>query len=100
MSDFEEPELPRTARLSDCDIKQLAENMRRVGPQPKDVYEHYKGGIYSIVSRAMHKDTLTEYIVYHSNLLGMDWMQSLAEFEQIVTLDDGTRVPRFRRIPS
>lgn len=98
MSDFEEPELPRTARLSDCDIKTLAETMRRVGPQPGDVYEHYKGGIYSIASRAIHKDTHTEYIVYRSNLLGMPWLQTLAEFEKIVTLDDGTRVPRFRRI--
>ena len=98
MSDFEEPERPRTARLSDVDIKTFASNMRRIGPQPGDVYEHYKGGIYSIVSRAIHKDTITEYIVYHSNLLGMPWLQTLAEFENIVTLDDGTRVPRFRRI--
>lgn len=99
MSDFEEPERPKTARLSDLEIKALKYNMQTTGPQPGDVYEHYKGGLYSIVGQCMHKDTRTFYVVYHSNLLGMNWLQPLSEFEAVVTLDDGTRVPRFRHHP-
>lgn len=99
MSDFDEPERPPTARMSDRDIRNLVYNMRIDGPRPGDVYEHYKGGLYSIVCQCMHKDSHTIYVVYHSNLLGMDWLQKQSEFQAIVTLDDGTRVPRFKRHP-
>jgi hypothetical protein len=99
MSDFQEPERPPTARLSDVDIEGLVHNMRMVGPRSGEVYEHYTGGIYTIVCQCYHKDNHTLYIVYHSNMLGMDWLQTLDQFQAIVTLDDGMRVPRFRRHP-
>jgi hypothetical protein len=88
-------------RLSDDDLKDLAQRQATGGPQPGEVYRHYKGGIYSIVARAVKEDTLEPLVIYHSNKKGTNWARTLANFTELVPVHDeiGIRhVPRFTRL--
>jgi hypothetical protein len=73
-------------------------------PRAGEVYEHYKGGIYSIVAVSIKEDTLIPLVTYHSNVHGTDWTRTLADFTDFVewpTEGGGAmavRRPRFRRV--
>lgn len=82
---------------NDAEIKALAQSQTTGGPQPGEVYRHYRGGIYSIVARALREDTLEPIVVYHSNLKGVNWERTVANFTETVEFDN-QRVPRFERI--
>jgi hypothetical protein len=83
--------------LSDDELKDLAQRQAAGGPQPGEVYRHYKGGIYSIVARSIQEDTLEPLVTYHSNLKGTNWTRTLANFTE--TVDWGGKPgPRFMRI--
>jgi hypothetical protein len=88
-------------RLTDDDLKDLAQRHAEGGPQPGEVYRHYKGGIYSIVARCIKEDTLEPLVIYHSNKKGTNWARTLANFTELVPVHDevGIRhVPRFTRL--
>jgi hypothetical protein len=65
-------------------------------PQPGQVFRHYKGGLYSIVTAAIKEDTHEVLIVYRSNAKGTPWARTLANFTEIVERD-GVSVQRFTR---
>jgi hypothetical protein len=83
---------------SDDDLKDLAQKQATGGPQPGEVYRHYKGGIYSIVARAIKEDTLEPLVIYHSNLKQTNWARTLENFTEAVEVD-GKPCPRFARLP-
>jgi hypothetical protein len=67
-------------------------------PHAGQVWEHYKGGIYSIVCRSIKEDTLESLVTYHSNLKGTNWTRTVENFEESVEMPDGRRRPRFLRV--
>lgn len=67
-------------------------------PRRGQVYEHYKGGLYCVVSVSIKEDTLEVMVTYSSNLMGGDTTRTLANFtEEIMDVLDGRMIPRFRR---
>jgi hypothetical protein len=74
-------------RLGDDDLKDLAQRQATGGPQPGEVYRHYRGGIYSIVARCIKEDTLEPLVVYHSNKEGTNWARTLADFTEVCDVE-------------
>ena len=63
-----------------------------------DVYEHYKGFRYKILSVARHSETLEELVVYQAQHgKGDVWVRPLDMFLEIITID-GQSQPRFRLV--
>jgi hypothetical protein len=93
-------------RLTDADLKDLARRQAEGGPQPGQVFRHYKGGIYTVVARAVKEDTLEPLVVYRSDERGTVWARTLADFTEVcdveMTAQDGSRytarVKRFTRL--
>ena len=65
-------------------------------PKPGRVYEHYKGGLYSIVAVAIREDTLVPVVIYQSNFYGTVVERTLENFQENV-LVDGVWGKRFQR---
>lgn len=67
------------------------------GPEP-GLYRHFKGGLYEVVGRVRHSETLEEMVLYRA-LYGERglWVRPRAMFLEAVT-DAGTDRPRFERI--
>ena len=59
---------------------------RETYPIPGDRYEHYKGGIYEIISMATHTETQEKMIVYKSLNFGSVYVRPYAEFTKNVEL--------------
>ena len=83
---------------TDSELKAIAQAQATGGPQPGQVYQHYKGGIYSIIARALREDTLEPVVVYHSNAKGVSWERTVANFTEPVEFG-GRTVPRFTQLP-
>jgi hypothetical protein len=76
-------------------------------PRRGQVYRHYKGGLYSVVSVSIDEATLEVLVTYSSNLEGGDTTRTLRNFTETVRVvveheRDGASsyehdVPRFRR---
>jgi hypothetical protein len=81
-------------------------------------YEHYKGGHYNVIGLALweagydkddplNEDSVSTYVVYKpltpgsllENRTEDFWLRNFISFNEQVTLDDGTVVPRFKFIP-
>jgi hypothetical protein len=84
--------------LSDDELKDRVQADAVGGPQPGEVYEHYRGGIYSVVCRSIKEDTLESLVTYHSNLKGTNWTRTVENFEESVEMPDGRKRPRFLRV--
>jgi hypothetical protein len=85
--------------LSEDDLKGIAQWKLSMMQQPKrgQVYRHYKGGLYSVVSVSIQEDTLEELVTYTSSLKGGDTTRPLANFTELVESPSGLIVPRFMR---
>ncbi len=70
------------------------------GVQP-GLYQHYKGGLYQVISVATHSEDMAAMVVYRAlyGNFGL-WVRPASMFGQTVTLADGTNVPRFRYLPT
>lgn len=66
---------------------------------PQEIYQHYKGNRYKILTLACHCDTYEEMVIYQ-DLANLDkiWVRPLNIFCENVLLADGQLVPRFRYI--
>lgn len=84
--------------MTEDQLKAVAQAQETGGPQPGEEYEHYKGGRYVVVARALREDTLEPVVVYRSLLKGFTWTRTLANFTETVTVYPGPAVPRFVRI--
>ena len=63
-----------------------------------EIYEHYKGMCYRILSVGRHSETLEEVVVYRSLYgEGGTWVRPLKMFLETIT-KDGQVVPRFKKV--
>jgi hypothetical protein len=67
-------------------------------PRPGEVWEHYKGGLYSIVCTSVKEDTLVNLVTYHSNAKGTNWTRTKENFLEYVEWPDGRMRTRFVRL--
>lgn len=63
---------------------------------PGDYWTHYKGGVYQIVTLAVHENTGEPLIVYRSLKYGTIWVRTVTNWnEQVAIL--GGYTPRFKK---
>ena len=56
-------------------------------PVPDGLYQHFKGGVYSCLTMAVHSETQEPMVVYVSELFGTVFVRPLAEWNK--PLPDG-----------
>ncbi|WP_415891883.1 DUF1653 domain-containing protein [Neptuniibacter sp. PT8_73] len=66
---------------------------------PAGRYQHYKGPEYIVLDVARHSET-EEWLVVYKLGYGDEstWVRPLGMFVETVTLEDGSVVPRFKKI--
>jgi len=66
---------------------------------PPGRYRHYKGPEYVVLDVARHSET-EEWLVVYKLGYGDEstWVRPLGMFVETVTLEDGSVVPRFKKI--
>ena len=70
----------------------------QTNPIQPGLYRHYKGGLYSVLSVALHTETQEEMVVYKTSN-GTLCVRPRAMFEESVTLDSQS-MPRFSFLKS
>lgn len=77
--------------MTDKDIAQATQ----CGGSPKagEIYRHYKGGLYTVLARAIHEATHEPLVIYQSNVHGYIWARTLANWSERVQ-----DRPRFTRV--
>lgn len=60
-------------------------------------YQHFKGGVYRVMSVATHSETGEHYVIYTSEKSGELWIRPLSMFTELVSVDGRTRA-RFERL--
>jgi hypothetical protein len=63
----------------------------------KGLYQHYKGGLYTVIDVAKHSETLEDMIVYRSEHFGTLWVRPASMFFEEVE-KDGQKCLRFRPV--
>lgn len=61
-----------------------------------DVWRHYKGGIYNVITLAYHTEIGEELVVYEDTK-GKVWVRPSKMFLEHVEIN-GVKVPRFERL--
>lgn len=59
--------------------KEVLTALMRSGPLPCSIWQHVKGGIYTVVLVAIREEDLTPFVVYR-NGDGIVWVRPLTEF--------------------
>lgn len=65
-------------------------------PLPSEIWKHYKGGVYRVISLATHTETNEPMVVYQSVPFGSVYVRPLKMWEELVTLEN-SQVPRFSK---
>jgi len=65
-------------------------------PLPGEIYLHYKGGTYQILTLATHTETEEKLVIYQSKNFGSVYARPLEEFIEILTNDSGGDFKRFQ----
>jgi hypothetical protein len=60
------------------------------------LYQHYKGGCYTVISVGVHTETAERFVVYRSDETGEVWLRPLSMFVETVISDTGPTA-RFRK---
>jgi hypothetical protein len=94
--------------MRDYTDKDMAQDLCTGGdPRPGDIYRHYKGGLFTVVARAVKEDSLEPLVIYWSNASRQMWARTLDDWRSSVdteteyVLPDGTTRmgrPRFSRV--
>jgi hypothetical protein len=66
-------------------------------PLPNEIWNHYKGGVYEIVSLAKHTETEESMVVYRSVPFGTVYVRPLKMWEENVEGINGKTVARFQK---
>lgn len=64
-------------------------------PEVGKQYNHYKGGVYEVISMATHSETDEVLVIYKSVLFGSVYARPLAMWFDEITTDSGAKVERF-----
>lgn len=70
--------------MAEPDKGALAQELLTTGPQPGQVYEHYKGDRYEVVCRSVKEDTLEQLVSYRSLKYGYVWTRTLENWQEAV----------------
>lgn len=62
------------------------------------VYEHFKGGRYTVLHEAYHSETSQAMVVYVSHKYGTLWVRPRDMFTELVKWPSGKLEPRFKKI--
>jgi hypothetical protein len=90
------------SNLSESDQKDMAQKLATGGPQPGEIYRHYKGDLYVIICRSIKEDTLEQLVTYRSNAKSTYWTRTVENFTETVSYaadNPSGPCPRFRRVP-
>ena len=73
-------------------LNNIKENMNQYinnsYPQPRQIYEHYKGGKYEVVCMCNHTETNEELVIYRSLSFGGFHARPYSEwFEEVEVVD-------------
>ena len=61
-----------------------------------DVWQHYKGGVYNVISLAIHTETEERLVVYEDSK-GQVWVRPVDMFLEKIEVD-GVEVQRFKKV--
>lgn len=66
-------------------------------PLPGEIWKHYKGGVYEILSMATHSETQESVVVYRSIPFGSVYVRPFSMWHENVKLETegGAPIPRF-----
>lgn len=72
-------------------------------PNPGEWWRHYRGTYYKILSTPIIESTelniavtgVIDPVFYQSSSDGRIWVRPVAEFTELVEIEDGAQVPRF-----
>ena len=65
--------------------------------KPGDLFRHYKGGEFEVVTLAVKEDTLEALVVYRSLTKGSVWVRSCQNWGEDVEVD-GKKMKRFEKL--
>lgn len=68
-----------------------------VYPLPGEIYKHYKGGTYEIVSMSTHTETQEKFVIYKSLNFGTVYARPYDIFYDIVSNENGIIIYRFSK---
>lgn len=76
----------------------LPEAIERWGLFPDAIFQHWKGGLYVILSVSVMQETWEILVTYKSNKYGTQWTHTLDDFTKQVTVPNiPGQTPRFCR---
>lgn len=79
------------------DKKSVKEILNKLPIQPGDLFVHYKGGHYEVITLAIQEDTLEPLVVYRSKKDDSVWVRTYKNFTEDIEVG-GKKIKRFARI--
>lgn len=64
-------------------------------PKVNGLYQHYKGGVYRVITMAIHTETKENLVICKSELFGTIYARPISSFFETITNSSGQREPRF-----
>jgi hypothetical protein len=66
-------------------------------PMPGERWQHYKGGVYEIITLANHSETQEAMVIYKSIPFGSVYARPLSMWQDVCEID-GVEFPRFQKL--
>lgn len=63
---------------------------------PLGVYEHYKGGLYTVFALSVQEESGEVLVHYYSHVKKTRWTRTWQNFGSVIFIPQGVSVPRFR----
>jgi len=66
-------------------------------PMPGERWQHYKGGVYEVITLANHSETQEALVIYKSIPFGSVYARPLSMWQENCEIE-GAEFPRFQKI--
>jgi hypothetical protein len=66
-------------------------------PMPGERWQHYKGGVYEIITLANHSETQEPLVIYKSIPFGSVYARPLTMWDEVCEIENGQQ-PRFIKL--